>query len=390
MRVLHVFKTFWPDTFGGIERTIDTIARATASHGIDSEVLSLSRKPRNDPGAFNGYRTTKARLDVEIASTGFSREAFSVYREAASRADIVHYHFPWPFMDVLHLSVRHGLPSIVTYHSDVVRQSWLNLLYTPLMRRFLRSMDAIVATSPNYRNSSRVLARYPGKTHVIPIGLDPSAYPTPETACLEAIRREYPDGFFFFVGVPRYYKGLDSLVEASRISGRPVIVAGGAERSASANVHFIGAIDEAEKVALLQACTAFVFPSNQRSEAYGLALLEAAMLGRPMISCEIGTGTSYINIDGETGRVVPPDDPNALAAAMEEIAHDGELAARWGVAGRTRFLQKFTAERMGAAYTSLYFEIGAAGGTRSPNARAGEVKRAGAGLSSRPRCAIPP
>jgi rhamnosyl/mannosyltransferase len=114
------------------------------------------------------------------------------------------------------------------------------------------------------------------------------------------------------------------------------------------------------------------------------------MLGRPMISCEIGTGTSYINIDGETGRVVPPDDPNALAAAMEEIAHDGELAARWGVAGRTRFLQKFTAERMGAAYTSLYFEIGAAGGTRSPNARAGEVKRAGAGLSSRPRCAIPP
>jgi rhamnosyl/mannosyltransferase len=360
MRVLHVFKTFWPDTFGGIERTIDTIARATAPHGIDTEVLSLSRKPRKDPGAFNGYRTTKARLDFDVASTGFSREAFSVFREAASRADIVHYHFPWPFMDVLHLSVRHGLPSIVTYHSDVVRQSGLNLLYTPLMRRFLCSMDAIVATSQNYRNSSPVLARYLGKTYIIPIGLDPSAYPTPEPAHLDAIRREYPDGFFFFVGVPRYYKGLDSLVEAARINGKAVIVAGGAERPAAPpNVHFVGAIDEAEKVALFQACTAFVFPSNRRSEAYGLALLEAAMLGRPMISCEIGTGTSYINIDRETGRVVPPDDPNALAGAMEEIADDGVQAGRWGEAARSRYLQMFTAERMGAAYARLYSEVGA-------------------------------
>jgi rhamnosyl/mannosyltransferase len=359
MRVLHVFKTFWPDTFGGIERTIDTIARSTAPHGVQSEVLSLSRKPREDTGRFGGYRTTKAKLDLDIASTGFSREAFSVFRQAAARADLVHYHFPWPFMDVLHLSVRHRLPSIVTYHSDVVRQSALNLLYAPLRRRFLRSMDAIVATSPNYRDSSSVLARYREKTRIIPIGLDPSAYPAPEPALLEDIRRRYPDGFFFFVGVPRYYKGLDSLMEAASISGRTVVVAGGAQLPAPPNVHFVGAIGEAEKAALFQACTAFVFPSNRRSEAYGLALLEAAMFGRPMISCEIGTGTSYINRDGETGRVVPPDDPRALAAAMEEIVGDGAGAARWGEAARSRFLQMFSAERMGVAYTHLYSEVSA-------------------------------
>ena len=359
MRILHVFKTFWPDTFGGIERTIDTIARSTAPHGIQSEVLSLSSRPREDTGMFGGYRTTKAKLDLDIASTGFSREAFSVFRQAVARADLVHYHFPWPFMDVLHLSVRHRLPSIVTYHSDVVRQSALNLLYAPLMRRFLRSMDAIVATSPNYRDSSSVLARYREKTRIVPIGLDPLAYPGPEPALLEEIRRRYPDGFFFFVGVPRYYKGLDSLVEAARISGMTVVVAGGAERPAPPNVHFVGAIDEAEKVALFQACTAFVFPSNRRSEAYGLALLEASMFGRPMISCEIGTGTSYINIDGETGRVVPPDDPGALAAAMDETAGDSAIAESWGEAARRRFLEMFTAEQMGAAYARLYFDVGA-------------------------------
>jgi rhamnosyl/mannosyltransferase len=359
MRVLHVYKTFWPDTFGGVERTIDAIARSTAPHGIQSEVLSLSSRPWEDTGTFGGYRTTKVKLDLDIASTGFSREAFSVFGQAAGRADLVHYHFPWPFMDVLHLSVRHGLPSIVTYHSDVVRQSALNLLYAPLMRRFLRSVDAIVATSPNYRDSSPVLARYRNKTRIIPIGLDPSAYPPPEPALLKEIRRRYPGGFFFFVGVPRYYKGFGDLVEAAGISGMTVVVAGGEERPAPPNVHFVGAIDEAEKVALFQACTGFVFPSNRRSEAYGLALLEAAMFGRPMISCEIGTGTSYINRDGETGRVVPPDDPQALAAAMEEIARDGVKAGRWGEAARSRFLQMFSADRMGVAYAHLYSEVSA-------------------------------
>ena len=58
MKILHVFKTYWPDTFGGIERTIDGIARATAPHGVESEVLSLSRWPDREPTVFNGARLT--------------------------------------------------------------------------------------------------------------------------------------------------------------------------------------------------------------------------------------------------------------------------------------------------------------------------------------------
>nr|WP_246673258.1 glycosyltransferase [Mesorhizobium sp. B2-4-14] len=66
-------------------------------------------------------------------------------------------------------------------------------------------------------------------------------------------------------------------------------------------------------MALLHNCLGFIFRSNQRSEAYGLSLAEAAMCGKPMISCEVGTGTSYVNKAGETGLVVPPSDPERLA-----------------------------------------------------------------------------
>lgn len=61
-------------------------------------------------------------------------------------------------------------------------------------------------------------------------------------------------------------------------------------------VHFLGALPDEDKVALLRLCYAVVFPSHLRSEAFGISLLEGAMYGKPLISSEISTGTSYINV----------------------------------------------------------------------------------------------
>ena len=68
---------------------------------------------------------------------------------------------------------------------------------------------------------------------------------------------------------------------------------------------------------MFELCFAVLFPSHLRSEAFGISLLEGAMYGKPLISSEIGTGTTYINIDKETGLVVPPSDPIALREAMD-------------------------------------------------------------------------
>jgi glycosyltransferase involved in cell wall biosynthesis len=100
-----------------------------------------------------------------------------------------------------------------------------------------------------------------------------------------------------------------------------------------------------------------VFPSHLRSEAFGVSLLEAAMCGLPMISCEIGTGTSFVNIHNQTGLVVPPADSAALANAMNRLGNDADLAKTFGNAARQRFEERFTATQMAKAYMDVYRKI---------------------------------
>jgi rhamnosyl/mannosyltransferase len=123
------------------------------------------------------------------------------------------------------------------------------------------------------------------------------------------------------------------------------------------NVHFIGALPDVDKVALLQLCYAVVFPSHLRSEAFGLSLLEGAMFGKPMISSEIGTGTSYINVNGETGIVVEPSNPEAFRNAMKTLWDNPNIAAAMGKRAEERYWELFTAEQMAANYAKLYQEL---------------------------------
>jgi rhamnosyl/mannosyltransferase len=356
MRVLHFFKTYLPDSFTGVERVIHAIAQSTAEHGIVSDVLSLSPKPSPAPIPVDGHLSHQSRQDAYVASTGLSASVFRDFRRLAAQADLVHYHFPWPMMDLVHLGVRHGKPSVVTYHSDVVKQQGLLRLYRPLMHRFLDSVDAIVATSPNYRESSPVLARYGEKLRTIPIGIGPDV--AVDDNSLLTRTAQMPTRFFLFLGAMRYYKGLPFLLEAARVSGLPVVLAGSGDPGETpANVTVLGEVTEAEKQALLEACTVFVFPSHLRSEAFGVALLEAARAGKPMISCEIGTGTSYVNENGVTGLTIPPADPKALAAAMQALWSDSPRREQMGLAARDRYKKLFTAKRMGDSYAALYREL---------------------------------
>ncbi|MES2901326.1 MAG: glycosyltransferase, partial [Pseudomonadota bacterium] len=316
MRVLHFYKTYYPDSVGGVEQVIRQMCVGTGKLGVVNQVLTLTPQKERLDFEFEGHQVRRVPLDIEIASTGMAFAAIGELARMAAQADVVHYHFPWPFMDLAHFMARVRKPSLVTYHSDIVRQKALLRFYQPLKHRFLQSVDTIVATSPNYLASSAVLDRYRDKTRVITYGLDKSIYPAPEQARMDQWRAKVGDKFFLFVGVLRYYKGLHILLDAVANSDYPVVIVGAgpieaelkahAERLGLTHVLFVGALDEADKVALLTLCYAVAFPSHLRSEAFGISLLEGAMYGKPMISSEIGTGTTYINIDGDTGIVVPP------------------------------------------------------------------------------------
>jgi len=367
MRVLHFYKDYFPDSIGGVEQVIRQMCVGTGRLGVTNEVLTLTRGKDLGPIDFEGHTVRRVPLDINIASNGISFAAFGELKRRAAACDVVHYHFPWPFMDLAHFVAGVDKPTLVTYHSDIVRQKMLLRLYKPLKHRFLQNVDTIVATSPNYLASSAVLDRYRAKTRTITYGLDKSIYPLPEPARLDKWRACAGDKFFLFVGVLRYYKGLHILLDAVASNNYPVVIVGAgpieqelkahAARLGLHNVMFVGALDEADKVALLTLCYAVAFPSHLRSEAFGISLLEGAMYGKPMISSEIGTGTSYINVDQETGLVVPPSDPQAFAEAMRTLWDDPALARAMGERAESRYRQLFTAETMASSYNALYHEL---------------------------------
>jgi rhamnosyl/mannosyltransferase len=367
MRVLHFYKTYYPDSLGGIEQVIRQLCVGTGRLGVTNEVLSLSRQKNLAPYEFEGTMVHRVPLDFEVASNACSLSALGALARMAREADVVHYHFPWPFMDLAHFIARVNKPSVVTYHSDIVRQKHLLRLYQPLKHRFLQSVDTIVATSPNYMASSAVLDRYRDKTRVITYGLDRNTYPEPSGELLRQWQARVGEKFFLFVGVLRYYKGLHILLDAVANLDYPVVIVGAgpieqelkahAARLGLKHVLFVGALEDADKVALLKLCYAVAFPSHLRSEAFGISLLEGAMFGKPMISSEIGTGTTYINVDGETGLVVPPSDPGALREAMRKLWDNPQLASEMGARAEARYRELFTSEQMASGYTALYHEL---------------------------------
>jgi len=300
--------------------------------------------------------------------------ALAGFRHLVRWADVVHYHFPWPFADVLHLLGQVRRPSVVTYHSDIVRQKRLLRLYRPLMNRFLESVDCIVPTSPNYFATSDVLGRFSEKVEVIPIGVDDASYPTVDPALKSALKQQIGEDFFLFVGVLRYYKGLHILLDAVQDTDLPVVIVGAGPveqelrervvRQKLDNVCLLGRVDNEQKVALIDLSRAIVFPSYLRSEAFGVTLLEGAMYRKPLISAEIGTGTSYVNIHGKTGLVVPPADARSLREAMQSLQQDSGLARCMGVAARERYQELFTGKLMGRRYARLYEKL-SSGETRA-------------------------
>ncbi|MFZ2169311.1 MAG: glycosyltransferase [Methylococcaceae bacterium] len=371
LSVLHVYRTYFPDPPGGLQEAIRQIALATSAQGVDNTIFTLSPQP--DPPILMRpeARVVRSRSWIAPASCDIGGvESFKAFANLVHEVDALHYLFPWPFSDVLHTVTRPDTPAVLTYISDVVRQRWLGAAYAPMMWHTLRQMRVIVANSPAYARTSPILS-HPDireKVRIIPLGIEESSYPKDgDDAVFNRIGVDVDEPFFLFIGVLRYYKGIHFLVQAAKSLGAKVVIAGSGPEGQSLqalsaeigadNVVFSGQVTDAEKIALLKRCRALVLPSHLRSEAYGMVLVEAAMFGRPLISCEIGTGTSYVNAHEETGFVVEPESPEALASAMNTLLTDETLAARMGAAARNRYERLFSGPALGQAYAALFREI---------------------------------
>lgn len=373
LKALHVYRTYFPDPPGGLQEAIRQICLGTKAFGVESRVFALSPQPVpieiNRPEAL----VVRARSWWAPASCDLgSIESLRRFKEAARFADVIHFHFPWPFADVLNLLGGVDKPKVMTYHSDIVRQRLLGILYGPLMRHTLGSMDAVVATSPAYAETSLVLATCvaPERLRVIPLGIEDNLSGNERLHDAAGVMNRLGllgRPYVLALGVLRYYKGLHTLVAAAKgIEGSIVIAGSGPEGEnlraqvtelGVENVIFAGQVSDEEKATLIANCRALVLPSQVRSEAFGMVLIEASIHSKPMVCCEIGSGTSFVNRHGETGFVVPPERPAELAGALNRLLGDPVLAETMGRAARARYERMFSGPALGKAYDALYREV---------------------------------
>ncbi len=368
MRVLHVYKDFYP-VLGGIENQLMLLTRELSRlPGMEVETLVTNTGSRTIVEDFGRVRVTKAGRIATVASTPISLALFREVRRR--RYDIIHLHFPYPLGEIASLLRGRARRIVITYHSDVVRQKLILRFYHRLLLRVLSRADAIIASSPNYIETSQYLPRFREKCHVIPFGVDVSFFrPGTGTEPVPDVLKAYLPPFVLFVGKFRYYKGLHYLVEALRHIpvGTLVLVGTGPEESAlrsqvsrlglDSRVAFVGHVGEPLLPSFYQASRVFVLPSCERAEAFGVVQLEAMACGLPVVSTEIGTGTSYVNVNDETGLVVPPSDPAALAQAINRLLENETLRRAMSRAARNQVELRFTKERMVESTASLYKRI---------------------------------
>jgi rhamnosyl/mannosyltransferase len=279
------------------------------------------------------------------------------------QADVVHLHEPNPLAMVQFLLSRNPARLVIHYHSDIVRQKHLMWLYRPWLEAGLARAHTIVVGSQELVESSEVLARWKNKCAVIPFGIDLEPF-----LAMKRLPSQGPPQVLA-VGRLAYYKGFQYLIEAmSAVPGARLVIAGeGPERALletrirtlglGQRVRLSGRLGDTELLDLYREADLFCLPSCERSEAFGLVQLEAMGAALPVVSTDLPTGMRAINRHGETGYVVRPHDPGALAAAIGRLSSDAGLRQLMGTAARRRAEELYSREIMGHRLLELYRRV---------------------------------
>jgi len=383
LRICHLGK-YYPPSPGGIETHVRTLARAQADLGAQVKVFCVNHEGGPTAVEADGpVEVTRFRRRVSAAKLDDCPDLARWLRRV--EADVLHLQVPNPTMILALLRARPRIPLVVSYQSDVIRQKLRALLFRPLERLAYRSVRAIVTSSEAYRAGSRFLNAYADRIHVLPNGIDLRPYLDPSSevrARAAAIRSKLAGDGPLWLGCGRlvYYKGFLNAVRAlTRVPGTLVLIGDGPDASAlrqeaerlgvAHRVKFAGSLPHyLDLIPYYQAADAFWFPSNARSEAFGLVQVEAMASGCPVINAAIPhSGVSWVSRHEESGLTVPVNDPVALADAASRLLTEPGLRDRLAAGARARAALEFDHRLMAQRSLSLYRQVLGEPSTAAPD-----------------------
>ncbi|MDQ6699258.1 MAG: glycosyltransferase [Acidobacteriota bacterium] len=362
LRVLHIGKYYAPHK-GGMETYLQSLC-GEMQDLVDIEVIVANETSRARTDMVERIKVSRMGTLFNFASAPVCPGMVRQIRR--SEADLVHIHLPNPTAILAFLASGHAGRLVVGYHSDIIRQKILGKVFEPILHVALRRSSALIAASPNYVQSSKILSSYRDRCHVIPYGIRLERFDDCQSNDVAQIRARFGPRLILSVGRLVCYKGYKYLIEAmQKIDGRLAIAGEGrlrgdlereiADRGLSGRVALLGEVEDLAP--WYHAADVFVLSSITRGEAFGIVQLEAMSCGKPVVNTALASGVPYVSVHGVTGLTVPPADAEALAGSITKLLDDSELRARYGQAARRRVQREFSLKGMAQRTYRLYEEV---------------------------------
>ncbi len=378
--IVHLSK-YYPPYQGGIETHVQALAQAQASLGHKVEVICVNGN--NEDGEYSDKTKTVSEYDRNVAITRLGRvatmarfdicpELVARVAEIGSRRDtVLHLHTPNPMMLLVLANLLRSVPFVITHHSDIVKQKFLKYVLRPFEVLVYSRSSMVLATSRNYLDGSKFLNIYKDKVRFLPLGIDTEEFVRPNQDALnfrDDLRNNYPGPIWLVVGRLVYYKAIHLATEAlCHVPGTLVIVGVGPlernlrslaiELGVDDRIVWLGNISRNELVGAYHAAKALWFPSNIRSEAFGLVQVEAMASSCPVINADIpGSGVSWVSRHEIEALTVPVNDSYELAKAANRMLEDDRLYSNL-VEGSRKRASQFNHMVMASQSISVYNDV---------------------------------
>lgn len=338
--MLHILEVnkFYPPHIGGIETVVAQRAKYLSRFpDTEVKVLVCQEKGRGVTEYLNGVEVIRCSSMGTYFSCPLSISFFIKFRELAQWADVIEFHMPFPLEDIACLLSRCQCRIVLSWHSDVVRQKKLLSFYKPILRKFLQRADCIITATQGHIDSSAFLPEFHEKCRVIPYPVE--VQENIDYSPILSDKLIHPERIkLLFVGRLVYYKGVDILIKAFRhvrncelfLCGTGVLESELRKLARKFPVHFLGNLSDEDLQSAFADCDIFILPSVENSEAFGIVQQEAMRCGKPVINTNLPTGVPFVSLHRKTGLTVPPNDVQALAEAIQQLADSPELRKLYG------------------------------------------------------------
>ncbi len=383
LHITQVVHDFYP-VIGGLETYAYNLAKGLVEAGHEVKVFTAHLPQTPTYENYQGIHIHRFRA----VARPFNFPFLPGLLQALSRehCDIFHAHINSPMtVDITAIASQlTQIPLVITYHADALISDiagktpffhvWLDQAYRHARQRAANIAKQLIVTSPIYRNTSLFLQDYLSKTTVIPATINPYFLKSQRSAAQakESFGFSSNNPLLLFVGRLVPYKGLQTLLRAFHQIHRQnpavhlaIVGSGPLEpslRKMSTSleilnaVHFLGVLPRQRLRDAYTASDIFVLPSQSRSEAFGIAQLEAMAQEKPVVATTVG-GIPYVVQNEKTGLLVPPMNEEALKQALLRLIADPALCKRFGHAGRKHVVNNFTRGPTTQKLENVYYQI---------------------------------